>query len=293
MKISATGALGASVVSLWLIAGETAGAATLLYEGFDIPVGWLADGQAGASSFGFSSGWDVRSTDAPQIVDGSIAAPASVADLYAAGSSNGRIHNGPTAGNGIPRYAVRNSDISAPALYASLLVQTTASGHWGGGGIQLLFDSASPYSSAGEARLEFPGNGVWGLSLHNNGSVSAATDVLTNNSGVQLALFEFAFNYDGVNDRVRLWLNDNPLVAIPDAELDYNFSTNGILRQFIFTSGADEVLALDELRVGESWADVGVAAVPAPATAWLLGSGLFGLAGALRRNRRVVGVEST
>ena len=64
--------------------------------------------------------------------------------------------------------------------------------------------------------------------------------------------------------------------AHTDSSILLNFGANGL------QSLADESWGLDNVRVE-------VSAVPIPASVWLLGSGLLGLIGVARRNRRRLG----
>jgi hypothetical protein len=100
------------------------------------------------------------------------------------------------------------------------------------------------------------------------------------------------YNFDSVNgDSASLFINPTPGSTEPAAQLTVTAGTSltlntGIRSFFVRNNSVEpDALLTDELRIGDTWADVTPSVVPEPSPAALTGAGLLCLL-ALRRFRR-------
>ncbi len=236
------------------LAAQSAVAASLLYEGFDVAIGGL-HGKAGATSFGFDAVfgtvWDKGGFDDPEVGAGSILAPASTVGFYQAASVGNRVIQDFQSTT-----VSRITDVSAPHLYGTFLAT-------------LDLNPAVPTARATVNYTNFSvfaqttgGPTTW--HLQTSGGVS---DTGLDANTTTLVCWELVF--DQVNplnpDTLRVWFNSNPLVAPADVQittddLGQNLLGGLVLQNAIFLGLS--TVEFDEFRIGTDWQSVGVQVPP-------------------------------
>jgi hypothetical protein len=132
------------------------------------------------------------------------------------------------------------------------------------------------------------GEGATGsnFALRINNDDTKKIDLGANDTAVNLFVMKFDFSTSSNSDTVTLWRNPEDLTSESGSTIDANLT--GFDMQFNITSlarfSSGGVILMDELKIGQTWADV--AAVPEPSTFALLG-GFVALGICLVRRRRL------
>lgn len=101
----------------------------------------------------------------------------------------------------------------------------------------------------------------------------------------QLSLLAFQLDYNGaaslVPDEFSFWVNSNPLTDIPTylGMHDFGSTVWGVGAEGRFGFGSDPLTneaLIDEFRIGNDWASVGIAAIPEPSSFALIGTTMLG-----------------
>lgn len=283
---------------LGLAAVEKAEAALLVYEPFNYAAGSNLDGQSGG--LGWSSAWrNASNATGGAIVSGSLAAPGGLVT-----SGNSAVLSGASGTYTIFRDIPTVTGAAGTSTWISYLGQrqgdtVTQPSDWPDNdyprGVTVsLFQAGGEAIGAGNSS----GAALNEWSLIPNGSGNDRT--LVTQSGVpynnlEWVVIKINHNGVGVDDDAFMWLSPNPgaeplegtanvtyLGSVKgDGSLDYSELT--YLRQFIGDNSGGRPagqLAIDEFRIGTTFADM--SAVPEPSVALLGGLSLLGL---LRRRR--------
>lgn len=138
---------------------------------------------------------------------------------------------------------------NAGTVYLSFLSQVLQDGPRGGGAA--ILDGAGD-----EAAFISGSGGAWGVSA---GGPKASTEY--ESSDVSLLVLKIEFDYDGFCDRLSLAVNPSPGAPEPgryDAVIEgKNIGSFGSLRfNAGFTNDIGTVIAFDEIRIGDTFADV-------------------------------------
>lgn len=209
-----------------------------------------------------------------------------------------------------------SAGITTGSLYYSLLLKVTAVQTAGGNafatganltqgsfmaGLQTVANTAAPTVGSSAAPLLIrSGDGTQLSSTYQLGTSKTATaadrqfytgQAFTTGAGAETVFVVLKYTFDSVNgDSASLFINPTPGSAEPGAQLTVtagtalNLNTTGIRSFFVRNNSVEpDTLLIDELRIGDSWADV-TPAVPEPGTAALAILGGFGIL-ALRRFR--------
>ena len=269
-----------------LCLSRPAAAATLVYEGFDIPTGDL-NGNGGTSSIGWLSTWDSGIFASPKVESGSLSPPASTSSFYTA----------PTIGNHVDTFGNLAAPFGAGGLADRrfMSLDGNSSLYW-----TLL---AQPDLISGQMRLTFDIPGQFNLYAAPSGLdpfvpttwqlFLPGTIIDTGVDANQLSLLAFQLNYNGaaslVADEFSFWVNLNPLTDVPTYQGMHDFGSTvwgiGAEGRFGFASDPLTNKALvDEFRIGTDWASVGIVAIPEPSSFALIGSMILGWT-FRRRNR--------
>lgn len=258
-------------VTLWSLLPATASAALIAYEGFDYaPDGANLLGANGA--LGFSGAWRAGGFNA------------SISDNFDLDSDpllfGQLLHSAPTvrtsavgAISGITRDLAAPLGLSNSTVYLSFLIQPEGTLHGGAfnGFLGLTLESA------GEPELYIgkPGGGAidrWVLE-NRGGSLQHASTLATQSLKTALLVVKAEFSTVG-NDKFTLYVDPTPGAPEPATGVVKNDAAFGAVQGLtIYSTGA---MRIDELRVGETFADV--TPVPEPGTFVLAAFALLGLA---------------
>lgn len=209
-----------------------------------------------------------------------------------------------------------SAGITTGSLYYSLLLKVTAVQTAGGNGfataanltsgsfmagLQTVANTAAPTVGSSAAPLLIrSGDGTQFSSTYQLGTSKTATaadrqfytgQAFTTGAGAETVFVVLKYTFDSVNgDSASLFINPTPGSAEPGAQLTVtagtalNLNTTGIRSFFVRNNSVEpDTLLIDELRIGDSWADV-TPAVPEPGTTALAILGGFGIL-ALRKFR--------
>lgn len=261
------------IALLAVIAATPASAALLAYEGFDYTAGNLAGGNGGS---GWEGAWTAKS-GSTQVTSGSLTSAASPF------ASVGNKIQGVDAGwDFISRKLAADSiDMDTDAsLYTSFLLRLDTSQPLGTPAALNKFDT-SPIVAPDIA---------WVGSTGHQKKVALASDVSGTNLTAGTTYFVVAKltgTVDPANDfmRANYYLPTDTVPATEPDPLDWDVIKNGedrtgVVREIItglLHSGGN----MDELRYGETWADV--AAIPEPSSISIVLMGLISFVGYGRR----------
>lgn len=208
-----------------------------------------------------------------------------------------------------------SAGITAGSLYYSLLLKVTAVQTAGGNafatgvnltqgsfmaGLQTVANTAAPTVGSSAAPLLIrSGDGTQFSSTYQLGTSKTATSVdrqfytgqaFTTGASAETVFVVLKYTFDSVNgDAASLFINPTPGVAEPAAQLTVTAGTaltlNTGIRSFFVRNNSVEpdTLLIDELRIGDTWADV-TPTVPEPGTTVLAILGGLGIL-ALRKFR--------
>ncbi|MDZ4781377.1 MAG: PEP-CTERM sorting domain-containing protein [Planctomycetia bacterium] len=264
-----------------LLITPPASAALIAYEPFDdAPVGSDVQGKAGG--LGFSGGWRAGGFNA------------SISNNFDIANGSPTFGNLLREGNSVSTPAVGaisgiTRDLASPlgqadsTVYLSFLIQPQGALHGGAfnGFMGLTLESA------GEPELYVgkPGGGAidrWALE-DRGGSRQHASSVLTQSGSTALLVVKAElFASPNINDKFTLYVNPTPGEAEPASGIVKQDAAFGVVQGMtLYSSGA---MQFDELRIGQTFADV--TPVPEPGSFGLLTVGFAAFAAAIWRRRK-------
>jgi hypothetical protein len=255
--------------------GTKTNASLITYEGFDTASLGALNGQAGASSTGWSLGSSWTTLGSSDVVASGLQSPTTLNTVSAQSLQK-------VAGQQL--YAIRPYGLTTlttgQSIYFSFLEQ-------GMGGSNTFVD------------LAFQGQGFASV-LHGNGTIQAAGPVLgtigvlpTSSTNPLLIIGEIQVN-DATTRNYTLKLSTpsnpdisgSPLTLLSTASgVNVNVINNAINGITIFSQANDPVFTIDEIRIGTAIEDVYATAAPVPEPA-TIGVLALGALGALRKRRR-------
>lgn len=290
--------LGASAL---LVSATTASAQLIAYEGFDYATGTDNLGTQNGGS-GFSAAWPA-SAGTESVVAGSLGYTDSLGNSLITGGNSGFFAGGATAnasdtirllsasrGDGTTTWVSFVADRLGTDFYWAASVQLR-SGATGATTEKITVGELSENNATVGADAA---NNWWGL--YNQAGAGATTANSADGYLVsdQSLIILRVDNLAGATDTVRMWINPTLGVLPTDASalvtlsgLDLTFDRVRIFSRQGDATHANAQFAVDELRLGETFADVTpFLAIPEPSTyAAILGGLTLGIA-AFRRHRR-------
>ncbi len=222
------------------------------YEPFNYPLGAFADGTA-SGAVGFTGDWAVPSGNANMVANQTYIGLA---------TANNALQQ---ANNGSGRSLVNFSSIlSSGTKYVSFLVKNSfdSGGNWVG--VYLKGDNATSLFAGFRAGFSISQTS-FGLGAVNSGSTSptAGTSlggtVPLDNTTTHLIVLRINFNTSGANDTVSFWADPAAGVNDPGAPANATvttFDVGNISGIGLNLQGGSPDFTLDEIRVGETYADV-------------------------------------
>jgi hypothetical protein len=223
-----------------------------VYEPFNYSLGEFANGTASTAT-GFSGNWTMPS-GAGNIVDN-----LTQLGLPTANNALQQANNG--SGRSFVNFA---SPLASGTKYVSFLVRNSfdTGGNWAG--IFLKGDNTTSLFAGFRAGVSANLTG-FGLGSVNSSSASPTAGaalggtVALENTNTHLIVLRINFNTSGANDTVSFWAN--PPVATNDPGTTANatvttFDVGNIAGIGLNLQGGSPTLTLDEIRVGETYADV-------------------------------------
>jgi hypothetical protein len=302
-------------LSVCIAAAYPAHATLLFYDSFNYGPSGTSLGTAGSPT------WVKNGSSPDPVVQGS--AGLTFPGLQVSGDTVSLLYDGsgvnggsgaPAATDGTTLVANGTPGFTTGTFYYSLLMKVTAVQVGAGNGfatagnltqgsfmagLQTLTNTAAPTVGASAAPLLIrSGDGTQFSATYQLGTSKTATaadrQFYTGQSfNVNDTVFVvLKFNFDSVNgDSASLFINPTPGNAEPGAQLTVTagaaLTLNTGIRSFFVRNNSVEpdALLIDEVRIGDTWADVTPGVVPEPSTALLTGTGLFWLL-ALRRFRQ-------
>jgi hypothetical protein len=272
-------------------AAQVGTGATILHEPFEYDAASSGDGELTGKNggTGFPGAWVDADAEggggnfAFNIADGGLSFPGLVSSGNAALRSD-------SAGNRT-RANARAFDTTGltddgDTLYFSFLFQFgTETGGWAS--VYFLSDAGAVDGSSGRIQYD---NG-YGARIGGDGILEAKSAGSEADYGPDSADYDEGeehlvigrISFGATEDKVEIWLDDLTASGAADSIATSSSLTRG--ENVYLSARKDTAIALDELRLGETLADVtGAAVIPEPST--LAGLGLGGLLLALRRRRR-------
>jgi hypothetical protein len=269
-----------------LVIASSADAGLLAYEGFDYTAGSSNLDTVGSGGSGWNGGWTNITNDGADVVSGSLVPTGASSGLASTGSSMlqnsqsriGRFLDTSAGGAfGAAGYLNGANDIGADGktLYLSVLFQSNTDD-------DNFYEFEFHKDALGDGgRIGGVGNDVNNSSnFHLRAPNTTNTAIGPANTDVNF--FVIRIDYKAGNDDIRVYMNPAlgvepgvpTLTALAQADMSFDGFAVGA-----FLNGA--TLAIDEIRVGETYADV--TPVPEPGSLVLLGLG--GLLIGTRRRR--------
>ena len=240
----------------WLALAAGTAHATPVYEGFDLPRGTaLAGSSGGATSSGWASNWEQSVNGTPD----SATTLSTTSMVPAGGYTTGlATADGSVSVTNLTRFARSfNADLSTGHLFASFVVQASVAT------VQRAFIVIAGGSDQ-VSLLASPLEGGW---VFNNrfGGLAAGSSP----GGVQQVVMDLGVNVDGDNDEVKIWFDADPISAAPTLSVKgRNFTSLGSgLTTFSFSTDNTfgfSTVAIDEIRLGNTLADVVRISTPPP-----------------------------
>lgn len=222
------------------------------YEPFNYPLGAFADGTA-SSATGFTGAWAVPSGNASMVANQTYVGLA---------TANNALQQ---ANNGTSRSLANFSrTLSSGTKYVSFLVRNSfdSGGNWAG--VYLKGDNATSLFAGFRGGFSVSQTS-FGLGSVNSGSTaptagtSLGRTVPLDNTTAHLIVVKIIFNTSGANDTVSFWANP------PAGASDPGVAANATITTFdvgnlsgigLNLQGGSPTFTLDEIRVGETYADV-------------------------------------
>jgi hypothetical protein len=260
------------MLGMLVLHAAAASAGTIIYDAFNYPVGAGLNGQNGGT--GFSGPW-IATTDYT-IAAGFLPVPG----LASAGNHVSFTENNLATSEATRSVLYSGFGNDGTTTWLSFVMQADTDPTTG------LFEFSIPNFFIGKTAAN--NQNLWAVSQGGNTTQYSSVPIL---AGVPVfVVAEFQFNSDpNGNDLATVFFNPTPgLLApnVPGITVSENFSS---AIGNIFLDGANgTAFSFDPLVFGDTYADVAPAipggpAVPEPASAVLLGTGLISAAGAIRR----------
>jgi hypothetical protein len=284
----------ALAAAMLLISAPAGRAQLIAYEGFNYPVGQNLNTQSGGSGFG--GPWVVTS-GAPLIQAGSLVPSAPSAGLTETGNSlnatppNASVAVDATRVLGTPLVGTAGSSkwlsvvMKGPGLSGitaqGVLVVSNGSGTG--------FSITTGATGGGIAPNNPPASATWSLGDAGTGAAEATTAVPDTLQSLLVARISFSPAGSPTSDRIDLFVNP-PLTGSPPASpttsllVPHAASFTTLELDYASLNGASTSTLFDEIRLGNTFADVTPAAVPEPSTLLLVG--VAGVGMIVRRKRR-------
>jgi hypothetical protein len=260
-----------------LVAFATSAPAQIIaYEGFGYTPGSSLNLQNGGS--GFSSAWALASGTGV-IQSGSLVVPAPANTLAESGNSLTLAPLNDT----VPGDATRNlstpiTGTTGTSAWVSVIMKGTGSTGINGQAALFLSDGAGSgfaiTTGATGGAINPPANSNWSL-----GDTTGAFEASSTVSSTIQSLLVAQITFGPTNDTVKLYVNPTPGTTPPgSANATLSLPHTATLSQIEVVdsdlNGASAIVPFDEIRLGNTFADVTPTAVPEPSTLLLTAAGL-------------------
>jgi hypothetical protein len=261
------------MIAVLLLASASAQAALNAYEPFGYsPAGADLNGRGAPPSFGFSSPWAPGGFNASVNTNYDLAGDSlSFGGLVTGG---GRTTSLPTAAiAGLTRNLSAPLGAAGTTQYLSFLLRPEGTLH--AGAFNGFFGLTLETPGEPELFVGKPGGGAIGNYVieDRGGSGQSVSNFLATPNQTVLLVLKAEFNPGGAaNDRFSLWVNPTPGGPEPGSfsTIKNNSNLGSVTGLTIYSTGA---FSIDELRVGDTFADV--TPVPEPGAALAAGAGFL------------------
>jgi hypothetical protein len=283
----------ALAAAMLLISAPAGRAQLIAYEGFNYPVGQNLNTQSGGSGFG--GPWVVAS-GTPLIQAGSLVPAAPSAALTETGNS--LIATPPNAGVAVDATRVLGTPVTGTAgssKWVSVVMKGPGLSGITAQGVLVVSDGSGTGFSittgatgGGIAPNNPPASATWSLGDAGTGAAEATTAVPDTLQSLLVARVSFSPAGFPTSDRIDLFVNP-PLTGVPPASpttsllVPHAASFTTLELDYASLNGASTSTLFDEIRLGNTFADVTPAAVPEPST--MLLAGVAGVGLCVRRKR--------
>lgn len=249
-------------------------AALIAYDGINYATGTSLAAQSGGGSYGFGGPWELGGLGTPQHQVGNLSLSHPTATLGTSGHRGVVLSESPSGFTTARRTLSQQLGTPGTTRYLSIVLQPEGQLGEGdaGGYFGLELVSTGTNLFAGKPSIdEYVLEDIGGSEQYSTGVAAIAGEPI---------LLVLRADFASGNDMFQLYVNPPPGQSeplTPDA-IKADSDVGVVMGVGLFSSG---VFSFDEIRVGETFADV--TPIPEPSSLWLLGGLLAGLLQATRQ----------